>query len=136
MVSRPLGPALPLQMLGRADTIVMRDGIVRCIVQVVSPLVDVVRPWLDDLLSANIGHAQRCQHAHRFVRVHFTEVLGHQGEASEGFRHRIEEGAPRSFTPAAVDRDHDSRLARAQEILNVIERVRRQGPFPGDEDSP
>ena len=50
MMARPLWTADPLQMARRIDDIIMRDGIATGIMQVMRPLVDIVRTGLDSLL--------------------------------------------------------------------------------------
>ncbi len=67
VVPRPTRAADPLQMSGRSDGIIVRDGVSAGVVQVVCPFVDRVGPRLDRFLPGfilfDVSHAARGQHA-------------------------------------------------------------------------
>ena len=78
---RPARAAEPLQMLRRTDDVVVGHGIAAGIVQIVRPLVDVLRARLDRLLPGvslpDVGHAVGNQDAHHLRHGDAVQVFGH-----------------------------------------------------------
>jgi len=70
-----------LEVPGRADAVVHGGGVAVGAVQIVGPIVDIVRPWLDvagpRFALADHRHASGGEDAEHLIHRHAAQVLGH-----------------------------------------------------------
>jgi len=109
-------PREPAHVPRRPDPQIGGDGVAARVVEIVAPLVGVLRHRLHRLLPCDIGHAAGAEHAHHLGHGHPAQGVGHD-QRSEVLRVR----QPRA--PEAIDRHGPIETPR----LDPLARLRHVG---------